>query len=263
MSTRTFRRAVVSFAAAATFVGSAFAIEGTPEGDPVALARSAYAAYVSGDVQRSLADYRAAADLGHVGALWKLARIYENGEVGERRPHEAYKAYAELVSRHGSVPPRARDAVFVSSAFVSLGRMHELGIPGELPANPSVAASAYFQAASYFGAPEGQFQLGRMLIANGASAPDVFRRGVRWLKLAADKNHTGAIALLGNILFEGIHVEPNAVLGLSMLYRAKQSAPSQSRSWIDRMYAEASEAAEENVRRAAIALAKREFEQPS
>ena len=246
-------------AAAIAGAAPALAVQGTPEGDPLALARTAFTAYVAGDIQRALANYRAAADLGHVGALWKVARIYENGEIGQPRPHEAYKAYAELAKRHGDISPQARDAVFVANAFVALGSMLANGVGGAVPANRAAAASAYFHAASYFGDTEGQFRLGRMLTVDGADDPDVFRRGVRWLKLAADERHPGAIAMLGGILFDGRHVNQNEVLGLSMLTMARRLAASDRRTWIDKMQQRAYEAASEDVRRTATALAKTEL----
>lgn len=250
---------VVLVALGLLVAGQAQAVEGTPEGDPQALARSAFTAYVGGDVSRALADYRAAADLGHVGALWKVARIYEHGETGEPRPVEAYKTYVELAHRHGNIPPRARDAVFVADAFVALGRTLEVGLPNLLPSDRGAAAAAYFHAAGYFGDPEGQFRLGRMLVTDGADDPNVYRRGVRWLKLAADTEHAGAEALLGNILFMGANVDRNRVLGLSMLARARHLAGPAKRDWIERLYQRAFEDADDDVRRTALALAEREL----
>ena len=245
--------------ALALSVAPAGAVEGTPEGDPALLARSAFKAYVSGDVKRALADYRAAADLGHVGALWKVARIYEKGESGEVRTLAAYQTYSELAEMYGDVPPRDPNAVFVADAFVALGRILDRGIGNRVAPNRAAAASAFFHAASYFGDPEGQFRLGRMLVSDGRGDPQVFRRGVRWLKLASDKGHAGAIAMLGDILFAGKHVDANPVLGLSMLKRARNLAGSMRRQWIADLHEKADAAADGDVRDAATKLAEAEI----
>ena len=258
MSSPTFKLAAALVALSIASV-PAGAVEGTPEADPTLLARSAFKAYVSGDVKRALADYRAAADLGHVGALWKVARIYENGEDGEPRTLAAYQTYRELAERHGDIPPRSRNAVFVADAFVALGRMLDRGIGNRVAPNRAAAASAFFQAASYFGDPEGQFRLGRMLMADGADDREVFLRGVRWLKLAADKGHAGAIALLGDTLFVGRHVDPNPVLGLSMMKRAQNLAGPMRREWITDLHEKANIAADDDVRDAATKLAEAEI----
>ena len=232
--------------------GSAAAAEAS------ALFSSAFTAYAAGEKARAFDAYRAAADLGHIGALWKVGRIYELGDGAEADAFEAFRAYRALARLHGDIPPKDRDAVFVASAFVALGRYLESGIGSRLERDPAQARGTYFYAASYFGDREAQYRLGRMLI-DGVGGPPLPAQGVRWLKLASDKGHVAAVAVLGELLFDGRYVSARPVLGLSMLTRARRLAAEDQKAWIEPMQERAFAAASEEVRRQAVELAEAEL----
>ena len=232
--------------------GSAAAAEAS------ALFSSAFTAYAAGEKTRAFEAYRKAADLGHVGALWKVGRIYEQGDGAEADAFEAFRAYRALARLHGEIPPNDRDAVFVASAFVALGRYLESGIEGRLESDLAQARGTYFYAASYFGDREAQYRLGRMLI-EGIGGPPLPTQGVRWLKLASDKEHVAAVATLGELLFYGRYVSQRPVLGLSMLTRARRLATEEQKAWIEPMQERAFAAASEEVRRQAVELAEAEL----
>ena len=223
-----------------------------------ALFSSAFTAYAAGEKLRALEDYRAAADLGHIGALWKVGRMHELGDGVEPDAFEAFRSYRALARLHGNIPPNDRDAVFVASAFVALGRYLQAGIEGRLETDLASARATFFYAASYFGDREAQYRLGRMLV-DGIGGPPNPTQGVRWLKLAADKRHIGATAVLGELLFDGRYVQAKPVLGLSMLTRARQLARDEERVWIEEMQERAFAAASEEVRRQAVELAEAEL----
>ena len=222
-----------------------------------ALFSAAFNAYAEGEKALALRQYREAADLGHIGALWKLGRMYELGDGIESDPFEAFRAYRSLATLHGDIPPKHRDAIFVASAFVSLGDYLERGIGERLAPDAVAARRTFFYAASYFGDREAQYRLGRMLI-DGTGGPPNPSQGVRWLKLAADKGHTGGIAVLGELLFDGTYVERRPVLGLSMLTRARRESREANRQWIEEMQMRAFAAASEEVRREAVEQAEAE-----
>ena len=219
---------------------------------------SAFTAYAAGEKDRAFDDYRAAAEMGHIGALWKVGRMHELGDGIEPSPFEAFRAYRSLASLYGNISPTDRDAVFVASAFVALGRYLAKGIGERLEADPEAARETFFYAASYFGDREAQYRLGRMLV-DGNGGPPNPSQGVRWLKVASDKGHVGATAVLGELLFDGRYVRSRPVLGLSMLTRARQLARDENRDWIESMQERAFAAATEEVRRRAVESAEAEL----
>ena len=215
---------------------------------------NAFAAYSEGDKSGALALYRSAADKGHIGALWKIGRMYATGDGIEPDPAQAFVAYQQMAQRHGNIPPNDRDAVYVASAFVSLADMLRTGVDGSVEADAAAARNVYFYAASYFGNREAQYALGRMFLA-GEGGPESSRQAARWLKLAADKGHIAAEAVLGEMLFDGNGVKRRPTLGLSMLTRARHFARGEEREWIAEMQERAFSAATEEVRRAATEIA--------
>ena len=77
-------------------------------------------------------------------------------------------------------------------------------------------------AASYFGDPEAQYQVGRMYL-EGAGTPKDAVQASRWLRLAADMGQRNAQALLGAMLFKGKDVSRQAAMGLFWLTVAKDA----------------------------------------
>ena len=231
---------------------------GAVSSEAVGLFGSAFNAYAAGNKVQALSDYQAAADLGHIGALWKVGRMYELGDGIEADPFEAFRAYRSLASLHGDIPPNDRDAVFVASAFVALGKYLEEGVEDRLEVDLPAARRTFFYAASYFGDREAQYRLGRMLIEGRGGTP-IPAQGARWLKLASDKGHVAATAVLGELLFDGRYVAQRPVLGLSMLTRARELANEEQRVWIEEMQQRAFAAASEDVRRQAVELAEAEL----
>ena len=235
--------------------GSMTQVDPDSEGpDPNALFSEAFRAYARGDKAESLEIYRSAAELGHIGALWKIGRMYETGDGIDADRHKAYLAYREMARRHGDIPPNDRDSVYVSSAFVTLAGMLRDGVEGQVDADPFAARRVYFYAASYFGEREAQYELGRMLQL-GEQSPGNSRQAARWLKLASDKGHIGAMALLGQMLYAGDGIESQPVVGLAMLIRARELASGDDASWINELYEGVNGEADHKVRADATALA--------
>ena len=214
--------------------------------DPASLFATAFTAYATGDTATALAGYRDAARLGHLPAAWKLARMYESGDGVDRSDARAFELYRDIARRFGSIRPRDRDAVYVSSAFLHLAHYFRDGIEGGIAADPTRARLTFFYAASYFGDADAQFELGSMMMA-GAGGPRDQRNGLRWLNSAAEKGHTGAAARLGSALFHGRGTPPRRIDGLAMLLRAAVDAREVDRGWIEALRDAALEGATREV----------------
>ena len=87
-------------------------------------------------------------------------------------------------------------------------------------------------AATDFGDPEAQYQLGRMYLEGAAGLVKDNMRAARWLALAAEKGHCGAQALLGHLLFSGEGVPRQRARGLMWLSVAVNGAKGPKDAWI-------------------------------
>jgi TPR repeat protein len=223
-----------------------------PNLSPSEAFRSGYEAYKAGDAQTALEALNYAAANGHPGALWKLGRMYQTGDLVTEDDGKALELFARVANEYGDENPRGPDAPFVADAFVTLGGYYQNGIPGEVPANPNLARRFFAYAASYFGDSDAQYSLATMFL-NGVGGDQNARQAARWFKLAARKGHVGAQAEFGHMLFEGLGVERRPVEGLMWLSIARLSSPGDP--VIQARHEQAFSTAGEEQRREAMAMA--------
>ncbi len=217
---------------------------------PKAVFRFAFTAYKSGHKEQAIEAYRYAADQGQLGARWKLARMYAEGDGVTRNDYEAFKFYQEIAAQE--VEPGSPEESYVSDALVALGAYARSGIPGSpVQANPAAAQDYYMRAAATYRNPNAQFEVGKMLMNGEGGLKSNIRQAGRWFQLAAEKGHSGAQATLGYLLFQS----GKAVRGLAMMTAALERAPVSDKTWIRGMQEEAFALAGEADRRTAIALA--------
>lgn len=216
-----------------------------------------FKAYQRGEKTEALEALRYAADKGHPGARWKLGRMYAEGDGVPKNDYEAFKIFGEIINAEQDDTSTSPNAAYVASSVTALGDYMRTGIPGSpVTVDLLQARQLYFHAASIFGDPRAQFQLGRMLL-NGEGGRANARQAARWLKLAAEKGNVGAEALLGYLLFDGdkIGLRPEPARGLAMLTIAIKRAGASDQSWIRPMQEEAFSLASEADRRTALAYA--------
>lgn len=218
--------------------------------NPWTVFRFGFSAYKSGHKDQAVEAYRYAAENGQIGATWKLARMYAEGDGVQRNDYEAFKFFTEIAQQ--DVEPGSPEESYVSDALVALGAYLKSGIPGTpVQANPVAAQDYYMRAAANYRNPNAQFEIGKMLLTGEGGTRKSIRQAARWLQLAAEKGHAGAQATLGNLLFQSGKV----VRGLAMMTAALQRAAPGDQPWIRDMQEEAFSLADEADRRTAIALA--------
>lgn len=193
-----------------------------------------------------------AADNGNSAAQWKLARIYQTGDGVQQNSLEAFQIFRKIAQQSVYGIKTLEGRHFVADAFVALGDYYLNGIP-ETAVVPdrSKARVMYTTAAMVYRHPSAQFELGRMQINNDK----VFGEGpsgVRNLSLAYKKGHVGAEALLGSLIFEGVHAKHDPVRGLFMIGNAKRRASSSDIEWIKQIYDETYSLAKPNHRTEAV-----------
>jgi TPR repeat protein len=213
---------------------------------PLEAFRSGTQALRQGKTDQAVMDLEYAAEQGVPGAIWKLGRMYADGDGVQMSKARAYDYFRRLTSIHADDSSGTPNARFLANAFVTLGQYYLDGIPGTLKADPNVAREMFRYAASYFGDPEAQYYLGRLYLF-GKGAPKDAITAARWLVLSAKKGDHRAQALLGGMLFKGEEVSRLAALGLFWLIIAKDGA-GPDESWITDMYATAVAQANDNDR---------------
>ena len=175
---------------------------------------------------------------GDVAAVWKLGRMYAEGDGVERNDLRAFGYFRMLADSYADETAGTEPAAFAAKAFVALGDYYLTGIPNSDVKPDAVHAYEMFDyAASYFSDPDAQYRLGRMYLDGQGVGKDT-KQGVHWLSLAAYQGHYHAQAVLGGVLFKGEHVPRDAVRGLMWLLLARDAASSQE-TWITDSYAAA------------------------
>ncbi|HZH12078.1 MAG TPA: tetratricopeptide repeat protein [Microvirga sp.] len=264
-------------AAACAFVllgsSSAFALDAAPRPQPLTpalapvLAPSAKYGSVREALRTGMRDYNAgdklgaaaaleyAAGQGHTLALWKLGRMYADGDGVEHDDLKAFEYFSRLADQHADESPDSPNATVVSSAFVALGSYFLDGIKGTyVSANPARAVEMFSYAASYFSDSNAQYNLARLYMEGTGVARDA-RQAARWFNLAAEKGHHPSQALLGHMLMNGQGVPRQRAKGLMWLTLAREAAAENGKDqWIESLYADAFAAADESDRKLALAL---------
>ncbi len=251
----TMRGALLSALVAAAVASSggvavAQEAEPAPRSSPWDVFKFGFSAYKSGHKEQAVEAYRYAAENGQIGATWKLARMYAEGDGVTRDDYEAFKFFNEIAEQ--DVEPGSPEESYVSDALVALGSYLKQGIPGSpVSPNPAAAQEYYMRAAANYRNPVAQFEMGKMFLAGDGGVKASVRQAGRWFQLAAEKGHAGAQATLGNLLFQSGRI----VRGLAMMTAALERANPIDRGWIRSMQEEAFSLAAESDRRTAIALA--------
>ncbi len=192
--------------------------------------------YNAGDKEGAARALEYAAGQGHALALWKLGRMYAEGDGV---PHDDLKAF-EFFSRIADASADEGDsqnAAVTGSAFTALGSYFLDGIKGTyVRPNPERAYDMFNYAASYYGDPNAQYNLARLYL-DGTGVESDPRQAARWFNLAAEKGHHPAQALLGDMLVNGAGGLPQQrVKGLVWLSLARDGVQGRKDEWIVALY---------------------------
>jgi TPR repeat protein len=221
-----------------------------PESNPWAVFQFGFSAYKSGHKEQAVEAYKYAAENGQIGATWKLARMYAQGDGVAQDDYAAYKFFSEIVDQ--DVEPGSPEESYVSDALVALGGYAMKGIPGTpVKPDPVAAQEYYMRAAANYRNPDAQYEMGKMFLNGEGGVKASIKQAGRWFQLAAEKGHAGAQATLGNLLFQS----GKLVRGLTMMTVALARASPGDLPWIRGMQEEAFAVAPEADRRTAISLA--------
>jgi TPR repeat protein len=218
--------------------------------------RSAIENLKGGDKARAAMSLQYAAENGNELALWQLGHMYATGNGVPRDDYRAFEYFRKFADSNANANPASQRSRYVADAFIALGHYYLAGIPDSpVTANPELAQRMLTHAASYFGDPEAQYQLARLLLDGKGVGHDP-KRAVPWLILAANKRHYEAQALLGRILFQGELGRRQPASGLMWLIIAFDGAGANV-PWIAELHESAFKQASEKERAQARVLLER------
>lgn len=226
---------------------TAFAAPSAVPVTPFEALRSGTRALKNGDTGRARMALEYAAEQGLVGAQWKLGRMYAEGDGVDQSDIRAFRYFSRIADAHADDNPGTPQSRYIASAFVALGHYYRDGIPdSEVRADIVRARDMYAYAASYFGDPDAQYHLARLMLDGGPTRDP--RQAVRWLHSAANKGQYQAQAVLGRMLFAGEPGVPRqAARGLMWLALARSNA-APAEGWIAELYESAFKQATEEER---------------
>lgn len=189
----------------------------------------------AGDIEGAQKSLEEAARNGDIMASWKLGRMYADGDGVKQNDLRAFEYFRGIANSHADELTGTPEARFVANAFVALGGYYLSGVPNSDFKPDAVRAHEMFNyAATYFGDPDAQYRLGRMLL-DGQGGPKDSKTAVRWLSLAASKGQYQAQAVFGALLFKGQSVARDSARGLMWLILARDAATPKE-TWIADMY---------------------------
>ncbi|MCJ2097777.1 tetratricopeptide repeat protein [Methylobacterium sp. E-046] len=193
--------------------------------------------YNAGDKQGAARALEYAAGQGHALALWKLGRMYAEGDGVPHDDLKAFEFFSRIADASTDDGPDPQNSAVLGSAFTALGTYFLEGIKGSyVRPNPERAYDMFNYAASYYGDPNAQYNLARLYL-DGTGVESDPRQAARWFNLAAEKGHHPAQALLGDMLVNGLGGIPiQRVKGLMWLSLAREGAESRKDDWIVGLY---------------------------
>jgi len=203
-----------------------------PDASPIDAFRMGAELYSSGDRQSAFNAFQFAASKGHAIAQWKLGKMYAEGDGVQEDDYKAFQMFSEIADQHADDNPYTPSARVVADAFVNLATYYKTGI-ANAGIKPDVrrAVNLFTHAATYFGDADAQYNLAKIYLSGEVVGSDPVR-AVRWLSLAARKNHVAAQATLGEVLVYGNGVRALPEKGYMWIVVARENATPANRDWV-------------------------------
>jgi hypothetical protein len=187
-------------------------------------------------VALKLKDLSAEVAKGDLPAQIEMGRRLAQGQGVKKDEAQAARYFQSVISQVGEIGARDKRGPLVATAFRYLAHFNRRGVPAaDIPANPAYAFDLLHHAASYFGDPEAQYELAKLLI-DGDGVSKNTRAGAQWLLSASRKGHAPSQALLGEMLWRGNGVSRVPGDGLGLLAIARRNASAEDKAWVAKMF---------------------------
>ncbi len=185
----------------------------------------------------SVADLSEAAGQGDLAARVEMGRRLAQGRGVDKNQGIAAAYFRGIISEYESISAHDKRGPYVAAAFLEMARLYKAGVPeANIVANSAQAFSLLHHAASYFGEPEAQCELARLLMSGDGVTKNT-RGAAQWLLSASRKGYAPAQALLGDLLWRGGDgVKRVAGDGLGLLAIARRNALGEDKAWVGKMF---------------------------
>jgi uncharacterized protein len=177
-----------------------------------------------------------AARQGDIPAEVEMARRLALGEGVKKDEVQAAAYFQSAINQLGEISAHDKRAPAAATAYRFMARFHRRGLPGaHIVANPGYAFGLLHHAASYFGDPTAQYEVGKAFIS-GDGVPRNLHSGAQWLLRATKKGYAPAQAALGEMLWRGDGVKRVPGEGLGLLALARRNATPADKGWISKSF---------------------------
>lgn len=186
------------------------------------------------DVEKAHQLYKASATQGVPYAAFELGKLYRDGlgckQSSEKAEWFFHNAYDGLKSLEGQ---NHDDKLQYRLGWM---RLHGVGTEQD-----EQAAREWFERSAKLGNPHAQYQLAKLILADGSSTAEQVRTAVEWLTKAAEAGQDCAQYALGKLYRDGIGVEKNILQAVVWFAQAAERDNSYAAYALGKLYLEGEE----------------------
>lgn len=186
---------------------------------------------VAKDVEKAHQLYKASASQGAPYAAFELGKLYRDGLGCEQSSAEAERCFQTAYGGFMSLEEQSHD----DKLQYRLGwmRLHSVGAEQD-----EQAAREWFERSAKLGNPHAQYQLAKLILADGSSTAEQIRTAVEWLTKAADAGQDCAQYALGKLYRGGIGVEKDMLQAVVWFALAAEQDNSYAAYALGKLYLE-------------------------
>lgn len=189
---------------------------------------------VAKDVEKAHQLYKASASQGVPYAAYELGKLYRDGLGCEQSSEEAERWFQTAYSGFKGLEEQSHD----DKLQYRLGWMRLHGVGTE---QDEQAAREWFERSAKLGNPNAQYQLAKLILADGSSTAEQIRTAVEWLTKAADAGQDCAQYALGKLYRDGIGVEKDMLQAVAWFALAAEQDNSYAAYALGKLYLESEE----------------------
>ncbi len=167
-------------------------------------------------------------------AEFYLGRIFADNAGSHADPAKAYIFFQRIADEHADIDPDdLKRAPFVAKALTAVAIYVRDGVP-EIALKPDEQRAVEYlrHAATFFNEPDAQFELAKSFIADEQQR----QTGMHYLQKLAQESHSGAQAVLADLLARGKYIKQDQTRAFGLIKIAVEHASSSDRIWIEDIY---------------------------
>lgn len=189
---------------------------------------------VAKDVEKAHRLYTASASQGFPYAAFELGKLYRDGSGCEQSDEETQRWFQIAYGGFKSLEKQSHD----DNLQYRLGWMCLHGVGTE---RDEQAAREWLERSAKLGNSHAQYQLAKLILADGSSTTQQIKTAVEWLTKAADAGQDCAQYALGKLYRDGIGVEKDMLQAVAWFALAAEQGNSYAAYALGKLYLEGEE----------------------